>query len=135
MEDDAPVLHYLGARFGPVPHMAGVGGLYIQRGYSLGVALEGEPGSVYHGDFPRWRATVHVALWVAAMASIAAYVAGRQWASTIAWLTFAAVLIVGILDVGEYGTMGSPTSIWTVLLLLLFALLTRFGPLASRAAA
>ena len=111
------------------------GWLYIQRGYSLGVALEGEPRSVYHVDFPRWRAAVHVALWVAAMASIAAYVAGRQWASTAAWLTFAAVSTAGLLDVAEYGTMGSATSIWTVLLLLLFALLTRFGTLAPRAAA
>jgi hypothetical protein len=38
-------------------------------------------------------------------------------------------------DVTQYGTMGSPTSIWTVVLLLLFALLTRFGPLWLRARA
>ena len=67
------------------------------------------------------------------MAAIVAYVARSRWASTAAWLTFAATLLVGIYDVVKYGTIGSPTSIWTVLLLLLFALLTRFAPLAPRA--
>ena len=90
---------------------------------------------IFHIDFPMWRAAVHVLLWVAAMAAIVAYVTDRHWASTGAWLTFAATLVIGIYDVVQYGTIGSPTSIWTVLLLFLFALFTRFGPLAPRAKA
>ena len=109
------------------------GWLYLQRGYSLGVATAGELASVFHIDFPVWRAAIHVLLWIAAMAAIAAYAAGRRWASAAAWMAFAATLVIGIYDVIQYGTMGSPTSIWTILLLLLIALLTRFGPLAPRA--
>jgi len=105
------------------------GWFYLQRGYSLRVGLAGEPGSTFHIDFPAWRAAVHVLLWLAAVAAIAAYLARRQWASTAAWLTFAATLAIGIYDVVQYGTIGSPTSIWTVILLLLLALLARFRPL------
>lgn len=111
------------------------GGLYLQRGYSLGISMAGHPSSVFHIDFPAWRAAVHVLLWVAAMAAIGAYITGRRWASIAAWLTFAATLLVGIYDVVQYGTIGSPTSIWTALLLLLLALLTRFGPLVASASA
>ena len=108
------------------------GWFYLQRGYSLGVSMAGHPASVLHIDFPEWRAAVHVLLSVGATAGIIAYVAGRRWASTAAWLTFAATLVGGIHDVVQYGTLGSPTSIWTVLLILLLALLTKFGPLAPR---
>ena len=101
------------------------GWFYLQRGYSLGVSMAGHPGSVFHVDFPVWRAALHVLLWLAAMVAIVAYVTGRRWASTAAWLTFATTLLVGVYDVVQYGTIGSPTSIWTLLLLLLFALLTR----------
>jgi len=111
------------------------GWFYLQRGYSLSVAMAGHPDSVFHIDFPAWRAAVHVLLWAAAMAAIVAYVTARRWAPTAAWLTFAATMAIGIYDVVQYGTMGSPSSIWTVLLLLLFSLLTRFGPLAPRATA
>lgn len=106
------------------------GWFQLQRGYTLRVRMAGEAGSIFRTDFPPWRTAVHVLLWVAAMASTGAYVAGRRWASTAAWLTFAATMIIGIYDVVQYGTTGSPTSIWTVLLLLLLALLTSFGPLA-----
>jgi hypothetical protein len=109
------------------------GWFYLQRGYSLGVSMEGHPGSVFHIDFPVWRAVVHILLWVAAMASIVAYVAGRRWASKAAWLTFTATLAVAAYDAAQYGTIGSPSSIWTLLVLLLFGLLTRFAPLAPRA--
>jgi hypothetical protein len=68
---------------------------------------------------------------MAAMGAIVRYVTGRSWASKAAWLTFAATFILGIYDVVQYGTIGSPTSIWTVLLLLLLALLARFGPITA----
>lgn len=111
------------------------GWFYLQQGYSLEVALAGEPGSVFHIDFPPIRAGVHVFLWMAAMAAVGAYFAGSRWATTAAWLSFAAAIAVGVHDVGQYGTIGSPTSIWTLVLLLLFALLTKLGPPISRSAA
>jgi hypothetical protein len=41
---------------------------------------------------------------------------------------------MGVYDVVQYGMIGSPTSIWTILLLLLFALLTKFGPMTPKGA-
>jgi hypothetical protein len=111
------------------------GWFYLQRGYSLGVALADEPTSISHISFPSWRAAAHVLLWLAAMGAIVAYVTHRSWTSIAAWLTLAATLAIGIDDVVEYGTMGSPTSIWTILLLTLLALLTTLAPLASTAKA
>ena len=107
------------------------GWIYLQRGYSLSIGLPGQPRSISHIDFPTWRATSHIFLWMTAMGAIVGYVTGRSWASKAAWLTFAATFIVGIYDVVQYGTMGSPTSIWTVLLLLLLALLARLGPIMA----
>jgi len=106
------------------------GWLYLQSGYSLSVGMAGETGSIFHIDFPAWRTVIHVLIWVAGLASIAAYIAGIRWASTLAWLTLAVALAIGLSDVSQYGTMGSPTSIWTILLLLIFGLLTRFGRMA-----
>lgn len=111
------------------------GWFYIQRGYSLGVWISGHPASEYHIDFPSWRKGIHVLLWAAAMVAIGAYAVEQSWALAAIWLTFAMTSFVGIHDVVQYGTMGSPTSIWTVLLLLLFALLGTVARLRSRAGA
>ncbi|HEX8667281.1 MAG TPA: hypothetical protein VF727_02790 [Allosphingosinicella sp.] len=105
---------------------------YLQRGYSLGLSMNGHARSIFHIEFPAWRAAIHVSQWVAEMAATVAYVTSLRWASTAAWLTFAATLLVGTYDVTQYGIIGSPTSIWNVLLLLLFALLTAVRPLAPR---
>ena len=109
------------------------GWFYIQRGYSLALSFAGSPTSDYHVEFPAWRAGVHVLLWAGAMASIGAYVAEHRRASTAAWLTFAATLFVGMFDVVQYGTLGSHTSIRTVMLLFLFVLLATVAPLSRRA--
>lgn len=109
------------------------GWFYIQRGYSLGVSISGHPAFEYHFNFPTWRAGIHVLLWVAAMVSIGAYVGEQSWASAATWFTFVAAFVVGIHDVVQYGTMGSPTSIWTLLLLVLFALLGTAAPLKQQA--
>ena len=103
------------------------GWLYLQRGYSLGVGMPGKRAWILQIAFPTWRAAAHVLLWVTAMIAAFAFVADLRWASSAAWFAFGATVAVGIYDVVEYGTMGSPTSVWVVLLLLLFALVTTFG--------
>ena len=108
------------------------GWFYLRQGYSLSVSMAGNPASIFHIDFPVWRTAVHVLLWVAAMVAIMAYVSRRRWASTAAWLAFTATLLVAIFDVVQYGTIGSPTSIWTVLLLLVVVLLTKLDPVTQR---
>lgn len=102
---------------------------YLQRGYSIGVSTAGHPTSEKEVDFPAWRAGVHILLWLAAMIATGAYLAGRPWASSAAWVTFAITSFVALCDVVQYGILGSPSSIWTVLLLLLLALLSTFAPL------
>lgn len=108
------------------------GWFYLQRGYSLRVSMSGHQASVFHIGLSAWRGVVHILLWLAAMAVIVAYITGRQGASTAAWLIFAAASLIGIYDIIQYGSIGSPTSIWTVLLLLLVALFTKLGPLTPR---
>jgi hypothetical protein len=103
--------------------------LYLQHGYSVRVSLAEGPASTTKINFPAWRIAVHILLWIAAMAAILAYIQVRSWAQTVAWLTFVGTLAMGVYDVVLYGTIASPTSIWSVLLLLLFALLTTFGRL------
>ncbi len=109
------------------------GWVYLQRGYSLSIALSGHASSVYHVDFPTWRVSAHVLLWVAGMIAILAYVTCQGWASAAAWLAFGATSLLGIHDVDQYGTIGSPTSVWSVLLFLSFALLVRVDPFAPNA--
>lgn len=104
---------------------------YLHRGYSIGVAGAGGPPLVFHVDFPLSRAAVHVLLWGAAMGTIVGYGAARNWAPVAGWMTLAASCGVGIHDIAEYGAMGSPTSVWTLLLLLILAVLAQWLPLGA----
>lgn len=115
--------------------MAWDGWFYLQRGYWLGVSMDGGPSSAYHIEFPVWRSVAHLVFWGAATAAVVAYIARHRLAPALAWTAFAATLIVGMSDISQYGTMGSPTSGKTVLLLLLFALFTKLSPLPARAGA
>lgn len=106
------------------------GWTYLRAGYSLALSMPGRPPAVSHIDFPAWRAMVHILLWLATLIGAVAYATGRRWASLATWSVVAAIVLVGISDVVRYGFIGSPTSVWTVLLVLLLALLTSFGSVA-----
>jgi hypothetical protein len=101
------------------------GWIYLQRGYSIAVAFEGQQATTSHISFPHWRLMAHLFLWAAMMGSIVAYLLGRHWSTATAWLVCAATCGIGIYDVEQFGLLGSPTSIWTVVLLLVVALLTK----------
>ena len=100
--------------------------LSLDHGYSIGVDVAGRSQSIYQVEFPTWRKTAHLLLSVAILITLALYVVGRDWARAAAWSAFGAASLIGLLDVAQYGTLGSPTSIWTVLVLLLFSLLSSF---------
>jgi hypothetical protein len=104
------------------------GGFYLQKGYSLSVSLNGGNGRVAHIDFPIWRQYLHVLLWLGAMVAAFTYIAGLHGAARTAFGVFATSSVVGMLDVWEYGTLGAPTSIWTILLLSLLVVLAKLQP-------
>jgi hypothetical protein len=107
------------------------GWIYLQRGYWIGVGLEGQQATTSHISFPHWRLLAHLLLWAAMMCSIVACLLGRHWSTATAWLACAATCGVGIYDVEQFGLLGSPTSIWTVVLLLVVALLAKARPLPA----
>jgi hypothetical protein len=107
------------------------GWIYLQRGYSIAVAFEGQQATTSHISFPHWRLLAHLLLWAAMTGSIVAYLLGRHWSTAIAWLVCAATCGIGIYDVEQFGLLGSPTSIWTVVLLLVLALLTKARPVPA----
>jgi hypothetical protein len=101
---------------------------YLWRGYCLQMSIqasfENRGPFVSHISFPPWLAVVHGAIYLALFVILGLSALFRRQAFLLAWMTFLAVLIVGALEVQEYGTIGSPTSIKTVLLILVLALLT-----------
>ena len=99
--------------------------LYLQRGYSLVVTLSGQPAAISRFEFPVWRIGLHLLLWIAALVALALIAAERRAGAALAWFVFCASLAVAGHDVWRYGTLGSPSSIWALLLLLLFPILAK----------
>lgn len=102
----------------------------LRKGYSLSASLNGENGAASHVDFPLWRQCAHVLLWLAALVGVFTYIIGHRWAVRTAVSVLAGTLLIGMLDVNEYGTLGAPLSIWTILLLGLLAVLAKFKTFA-----
>jgi len=100
---------------------------YLHQDHSVKISWPGKPTYVHHVEFPSWMMAVHGLLWLAAMAATIAFLLAQTWAPTVAWTTFAITLVSSIYYIAQYGTMGSPTSKWTVLLLLILALITTYG--------
>lgn len=103
------------------------GWIYIERGYSLALAMEGYPVSIKHFDFPTWRAAVHLLLSAGAIAAVLTSAFSQRWAPAAAWAVWVLIVALGYYDVDRWGLMVSPTSIWTVLVMMLFAVLVTVG--------
>ena len=109
---------------------------YLLNGYSLAVVIHWPAGMaaassgghsrVYHIAFPVIRILAHVLLWAAALVTVWLFAVGHARASVISWVVFATAILIGILDVVNWGTMGAPTSRWLLLTLLLLAAATTF---------
>ncbi|MBB3692480.1 hypothetical protein [Sphingomonas sp. BK580] len=98
------------------------GWIYIERGYSLAFAMEGYPVEIKHFDFPAWRAAVHLLLSAGAIAAVLTSAFSQRWAPSVAWAIWVLTVAVGYYDVDRWGLMASPTSIWTVLIVMLVAI-------------
>ena len=99
---------------------------YLSRGYSIAVGIEGRQPKTFHIDFPSVRRVVHVLLWGAALVATYLFATGYKHARFVSWSVFVAGLMIGLWDIILYGSMGTPTSMVGVLLLLLIALTTQF---------
>ena len=95
---------------------------YLDHGYTLGIAINGGPVSSSHIGFPWSRKLVLLALGVAAFGTLWLFASSRKRDRVVAWATLAFGLLVALFDIREYGTIGSPTTLWAVLLLLALAL-------------
>ncbi len=95
---------------------------YIQDGYRLAAGIEGGPWSSHDVQIPLWRKVVTWVILLVAATGISLSVMTHRSAVIVLGSAFGIRVVVGILDVREYGTMGSPTSLQAVALLLaLFA--------------
>jgi len=99
---------------------------YLSRGYSIAVGIDGGQPKTFHIDFPSVRRVVHVLLWGAALVATYLFATGYKYARFVSWSVFVAGLMIGLWDIILYGSMGTPTSMVGVLLLLLIALTTQF---------
>jgi len=109
---------------------------YLLNGYSLAVAIHWPAGMVpassgsrtrvYHVAFPLIRILVHLLLWITALVAAWLFAVGHSRATPVSWLVFAAAILIGMSDVVFWGTMGSPTSRWLLLTLLLLAVASTF---------
>lgn len=104
---------------------------YLDRGYALSVAINGGAASSSHIGFPWSRKLVLLVLGVAAFGAVWLFASSHKLDRAMGWATFALGMLVALFDVREYGTMGSPTTLWAVLLLLALALTAQLS--ASRA--
>lgn len=100
---------------------------YLDRGYTLGIAIDGGAATRSHVSFPWSRKLILLALGGAAFAALWLFASSHRLDRTAAWAAFAVGLLVALFDVREYGTLGSPTALWALLLLLAMALTVQFS--------
>ncbi|MCA1198320.1 hypothetical protein K9B35_10100 [Sphingomonas sp. R647] len=107
---------------------------YLDRGYTLAVSIGEGPASISHINFPTWRKLASLPIIGFALLAIALFAAKHRRALLLAWTAFGGALILGIYDLREFGLIGSPTSLWTLLPLLGPALAIRVGTRRDRTA-
>ena len=94
----------------------------LSRGYQLEIRIGDGPSSVTHISFPEWRRFVTLGLGMIATIGVALIAGQRSSSVQIMTLTLAAILVIGFLDVREYGVIGSPTS-WKLVALAVSGLI------------
>jgi hypothetical protein len=99
---------------------------YLQRGYDLALGFAGESPSVVHTTFPVWLKVAHGLIGLGALSTLAFTATMHRAAVPLAWGTLGAAIAMGYYDVIQYGTLGSPTSIKTILLLFLLCVLATY---------
>lgn len=96
--------------------------VYLDRGYTLGIAIDGGAATSSHVSFPWSRKLILLALGATAFGALWLFASSHRLDRIAAWAAFAFGLLVALFDVREYGMLGSPTTLWALLLLLAMAL-------------
>ena len=96
---------------------------YLERGYSISGGFAGQTPRIVHIDFPNWLKVTHGMIGLAVLGTLMFLAMMRRAAVPLAWATLVVAMAVGMHDVIQYGTLGSPTSIKTIVLVLLLAIL------------
>jgi hypothetical protein len=87
--------------------------LRLVAGYQLHIGFEGGPRTTYDIVFPFWRKLLEGVVLVVLAGGILLGMFGRSRAFSAIVVGIAGVAALGLYDVWEYGTIGSPTSKWT----------------------
>lgn len=99
---------------------------YLQRGYDLSLGFAGQPPSIVHTTFPMWLKVAHGLIGLGALSTLVFIAMMYRAAVPVAWTTLGTAIVVGYYDVIQYGTLGSPTSTKSILLLLLLCILATY---------
>jgi hypothetical protein len=105
---------------------------HLQRGYSISISMGDNPDTVYHDPFPLWVKAGHAVTALAAMTSLVFFSMLRPVSIVAAWAAFASATAVGIYDIYEYGTIGTPTSGSYYLLVFVIAAVVTFWTRSSQ---
>jgi len=95
--------------------------VYLGQGYSLQVGLEGETSQAYAISFPQWRKLATLIVGVLLLGGLCTLAMHRRTAVPLLSLALLVALAIGLLDLREYGLLGSPTS-WKPLGVMAFTL-------------
>lgn len=99
---------------------------YVQEGYSLKIGEVGGAFSEYVIQFPLWRSIAVYVVALAILVGVGLAMAGRRLAVVVLGVALFATVVIGAYDVDQYGTIGSPTSLKSVALLLLLLVTVRY---------
>ncbi len=91
--------------------------IYLGRGYDLVLTIDGGIRSGYHVDFPIWRRAANVIVWIFACGCVLLFYFGHR--SALVSTIIMGTMVVSASDVYNYGSIGSPRSLWTVATLLM----------------
>ena len=100
---------------------------YLQRGYTLSLSFGGLPPAQTHITFPIWLKLAYGLIGLGALSTLILIAMMRRAAVPFAWVTLAYAIYVGYYDSILYGTLGSPASIKSILLLFLLSPFFQFS--------
>jgi hypothetical protein len=87
--------------------------LHLEAGYQIQVGFEGGPYKTYDIVFPFWRKILGSASLAVIAAGILLWMSEHSHAFSILLAGSTSVAALGLYDVWQYGTMGTPTSLGT----------------------
>lgn len=104
--------------------------VYLVHGYSIGASFENKPVVFNHVSFPIWLQVAHGVVFASILATLMLCVRRSSHAVMAGCIGLAATVPLFLCDAYWYGTVATPGSLKTLLLIAAIAALA--GPLARR---